>query len=1019
MKKRCDEIQELLAAEGAEVLSFNPAAREHLAECPECFRFLESLQELDSTLAQLPDYDARDEIVEWITERVSKLGPPTKQKPTRGGFPLWQTLRLPSNRALGTIATVFLAVIVTYSAIDNLGTSAEQSFTKVGAPLGSGYSDGSGYNDAKFGDVPPPGIVDRILGSSSVARDRRTAGTNAGDRNALSGGNGRSYLTGGGGGGGDGSGSGGNKLKQFLETEDAPQAEKGKKTPLSSPGKGNKLGTEFDNWSQHYPGERKAAANPQGMGSEEAYGDLVQALKEQVDEAKTTQAEQAAVIGRIKNDLNEKNAQTAGIFENLVDRVDQLSREMELRTKGTTAGSADTDAAKTELYKLKVIKPGDTVNVQLLTGVTAPVDGSPYPVIFELNSSHNSLEDKPARDAYLDSALTTRGIPIMSMGFLDKTVGAGLTAIQQEADKKTIAALLSQISWAGVSRQSEADKEWARIAFEASKRLVTSDGTKSDTLGSENKNALPEQAAAKKENENFFRAMRNTSNLKFVPATGYWANTYVPGDSTVRELQTTLVAKDKPQLAQAQLGLHELSSEVSQPFDAPQSAALGLNIHSDRTGLQGEGRMIVQIGLKGTAHSAGRRPPLNLGVLLDLREELSAESAEKLRELLFTLNDAKDIGDTFRLSVAGKPGGIIIPASDFKRGALTVALDKILDQKKLPESALDLPAAYEDIISNVASSDDPNSPLGSSEVILITDQKLGTLTPVLTGLAQKSAIAGIPTSAIALGEKADLSELESLVLAGQGSRRVMHSKSDAKEIISRELTSVSRAVAKAVRLRIRLAPGVKLVGVLGSYRLDKSKSKQVRAAEKSIDQRLAKNLGIEADRGKDEDGIQIIIPTFYSGDSHVIMLDVVAPGPGQIAEVRARYKDLLHSTNAVVTQSLSLGSSESPAGALEQNVIKNLLALNLSSALKTMSLAVKFSEPSVAIELARSYGLLVDDAKAVFPDLNRDANIAADSKMLGNYTVACEQLSGSDAEYLSQSLAYAANLKVLPAPIKE
>lgn len=58
------------------------------------------------------------------------------------------------------------------------------------------------------------------------------------------------------------------------------------------------------------------------------------------------------------------------------------------------------------------------------------------------------LEDKTARDRYLESALTLRGVAIMTMGFLDKTVGAGLTAVQQQADQNTVQQLLKQVAWA-------------------------------------------------------------------------------------------------------------------------------------------------------------------------------------------------------------------------------------------------------------------------------------------------------------------------------------------------------------------------------------------------------------------------------------------------------------------------------------------------------------------------------------------------------------------------------------------
>lgn len=149
----------------------------------------------------------------------------------------------------------------------------------------------------------------------------------------------------------------------------------------------------------------------QGMGSEEQYGDLITAFKEQMDQAKNEQAENKAVIARIKNELDENKQRTAGIFESLVDRVDQLSREIDLIANSLNKNTPDLpvkaqnqEEGPDELEKIaeeeqplppppepprptlvSVIAPGDFVDVELLTGVNAPVDGTPYPVVFKLN----------------------------------------------------------------------------------------------------------------------------------------------------------------------------------------------------------------------------------------------------------------------------------------------------------------------------------------------------------------------------------------------------------------------------------------------------------------------------------------------------------------------------------------------------------------------------------------------------------------------------------------------------------
>jgi hypothetical protein len=73
-----------------------------------------------------------------------------------------------------------------------------------------------------------------------------------------------------------------------------------------------------------------------------------------------------------------------------------------------------------------------------------------------------------ARDNYLNSALTVRGIAVMTMGFLDKTVGAGLTAVQQQADQNTVQQLLKQVAW---SESKLANMDRARVYRDTDEKL--------------------------------------------------------------------------------------------------------------------------------------------------------------------------------------------------------------------------------------------------------------------------------------------------------------------------------------------------------------------------------------------------------------------------------------------------------------------------------------------------------------------------------------------------------------------
>ncbi|HEY7817882.1 MAG TPA: TonB family protein, partial [Vicinamibacteria bacterium] len=392
--------------------------------------------------------------------------------------------------------------------------------------------------------------------------------------------------------------------------------------------------------------------------------------------------------------------------------------------------------------------------------------------------------------------------------------------------------------------------------------------------------------------------------LPFQDAKGYWANTYLPGDPMLRALERRLRATPYPRI-------HEAALPISLPYDPTSEGALSLFLRSDRRGVNEKTRLLVQVGIRAGERQGRRRPPMNVGVVLDLPEGIAPETASAVTALLESLESSREPGDRFRILATG--AGEILAPETFRRGPLTVALQDLYEGTPSGSVAEALALALE----KVHAGDDPTMPLGTSLVLLVSGRSLENEVEALAQMAQTSAVGGVAVSAIGVGTETDALELDRLALTGQGRRYRLSLASDAAAIADAELSSTSRVVARAIRLRIRLAEGVRLVDVLGSRPLDARASEQVRNQERAIDLRLARNLGIEADRGRDEDGIQIVVPAFYAGDAHSILLDVVADGPGPIVEVEARYKDLVRLENTVARAGLALFRSEEPSGALE------------------------------------------------------------------------------------------------------
>ena len=468
--------------------------------------------------------------------------------------------------------------------------------------------------------------------------------------------------------------------------------------------------------------------------------------------------------------------------------------------------------------------------------------------------------------------------------------------------------------------------------------------------------------------------------LRFQEAKGYWANTYVPGDPVLRSLELSLRGTAYP-------ALHQAARPAPLPLDATSTGALSLFIHSNRRGITEKNRLLVQVGIRASDHHGRRRPPMNIGVVLDLPRVITQDFASATTTLLSSLESASELGDRFRLIVPG--AGEVLTPETFRHGPLTVALQDLYSRAPSGSVSDALALALE----KVHAGDDPTEPLGTSVVLVVTGRRLGGELDGLARMAQASAVGGVSVSAIGVGAELDSAELDRLALDGQGRRYVLDSASEGPGIIDRELSSASRTVARAVRLRIQLAEGVRLVDVLGSKPLSARESARVRADERVIDLRLAKNLGIEADRGKDEDGIQIVIPAFYAGDAHSILLDVVAEGPGPIAEVTARYKDLVRLENTVSRAGLALPRSDALSGPLEISVEKDRLEFRVAEALRVASEAVERGDTETASQTLH---------EALAFALERDRS------MLEEYLRFFPQLPAS---YLRDSLLYASALK--------
>lgn len=501
----------------------------------------------------------------------------------------------------------------------------------------------------------------------------------------------------------------------------------------------------------------------------------------------------------------------------------------------------------------------------------------------------------------------------------------------------------------------------------------------------------------------------------FIEARGYFANTYLPGGAELSWLRAQARGVLGSDSDGRRLEVEDLIEPVAQPFDAPRSGALGLSLASDVAALSGSDgprRMTLQLGLKGARQAPTRRSALNLALVVDV----AGISDDAERRALWALAEAlaRQALPEDRLSLVLHTGGAPTTMT-VAPGEVTRVLAEAYAARGGDRPLADaMSAAYAAVRRGVRE----DAAMGSELVVLATS---GLATGADAGLSERAhgeALRGVHLSTIGVGSRVDLGALRALALAGQGRASHVAGSAEASTAVGAELGAAGRAVARAVRLRVRLGDGVQLVSVLGSRRLDEVDADKVRAVERRIDQEVARHTGISADRGADEDGIQIVIPAFLAGDDHVILFDVVVNKPGLVMDVRARFKDLVTLGNGEVSASLTIpsgpsGSSGRHAPRAEQrNVTRNLAARRTSDALGHAARLLAAGDVSGA-RRALAEGRAEVERIAEASGLVNDPSLRSDRRALMVFeTAVAERGAGPERSALSSSLQLASALEL-------
>jgi Ca-activated chloride channel family protein len=462
--------------------------------------------------------------------------------------------------------------------------------------------------------------------------------------------------------------------------------------------------------------------------------------------------------------------------------------------------------------------------------------------------------------------------------------------------------------------------------------------------------------------------------------------------------------------------LEAFPRSYAQAFPIPTRTALNLIADTERGKIIQEGdHTYLQVGLQAIQGEAPRRPPLNVALVIDCSGSMGQEGKlEAAKAAAIQLVERLHGNDILSVVTFDDDAHLLWPA---QKAGDTEPLKRQI-AALAPGSGTNI---YEGLKSSYAQAQRYAGREGVSRVILLSDGEVtsGVTDPVeFQRLAAAQVDREIQTTTVGMG--VDFNEELMLAIAreGKGNYHFIKDGADTQTVFAKELEELTHVVARAVKLRVRLADGVGLVRVLGATTLDEAQTRQVTAEEKKIDRKVYEELGIAANRQKEEDepGIKLLIPNFYRGDHHLVMLEVAIPpghGTRRVADVFLKYKDLVARANREARATVDVGYTPDRAAmiaSIDRNVKKNLLGFQTGEALTEA--AALISQGRVA-EAARK----IDERMVVLGVAARewrDRDLDRDGALLDRYkTVLAQlrdrpQLAGAEfGQYLKKSLTYA------------
>jgi len=624
MKRHCQKIQEQLADGGAGLLDENEEIRDHVSGCADCSAFFEALQEVDAGLRTMPPVDAPDEAVgaALTAAREERAPEPAPPKPVRSRWfkpgLLWAGLRQGLHVAAPAVAACILLLIV-FGTIGGRTLFKGMAMESSAAPVST------------MGGVMAPQVLQQADGQQAFSLDPSIQ---------------QQVMP--------------QQARGYLYRPGKVAADKGAELAKSK---------EMDAFGDSVDAEKGEGGYDRSHWFSSSVFSQKRAIPQPMPQAVPQDDARQTGIAGSKQQIQGGETQKFGTFTQWPD--------------GDASGAGErNEAALRETEEQEAT--ADLSNVQHYLGIQAPREEAydekkdyrepPPPAEIQAREEarrrakaealgRREVEERRRRQAHANQDRPQRLLEPSDQG----EIRVDVVRPRRDGLETRETAIRSAIR----------DSSIRRLPLRNNR--IQDQITLPDVAASSPRGSSPDEPMSQQDlTVNAFLDDRNqTDDLQFKQAAGYWLNTYVPGEPAMRLLESRLLSRGTNAFQRADgtpVPLDEAAAKYRQPFDPPENSALAVYLHSEKVSLEGPTRMLVQVGLQAGLRQSGRRSTMNIGLVLDMREEPSMEVGASIRALVSAFAAARQPGDRFSLTVAGRRGGMMIQPGDFRYGPVTIAL---------------------------------------------------------------------------------------------------------------------------------------------------------------------------------------------------------------------------------------------------------------------------------------------------------------------------------------------------------